>query len=239
MVEQKLTDYEDLQGYFSVRVADILKKHGKRPILWDDSLVSTIRPKNMDMQYWSVTYNKPSAEYIAQGGQWIYSDMFELYLDYPHAMTSVKKIFDNRIDLGSCEYDPSNAPYGYEACVWTEHITTNEELEKHIFPRIYVLAELTWHGVGDYEEFEMRLKQEMAETEKAGISVVPYDGWNPEGDQRQKEAFGYMGAIHTELPEEDKDEVVDPSDVGEDFGRKFVSRFFRKEDIPILMGNMK
>lgn len=239
MVEQKLTDYEDLQGYFSVRVADILKKHGKRPILWDDSLVSTIRPKNMDMQYWSVTYNKPSAEYIAQGGQWIYSDMFELYLDYPHAMTSVKKIFDNRIDLGSCEYDPSNAPYGYEACVWTEHITTNEELEKHIFPRIYVLAELTWHGVGDYEEFEMRLKQEMAETEKAGISVVPYDGWNPEDDQRQKEAFGYMGAIHTELPEEDKDEVVDPSDVGEDFGRKFVSRFFRKEDIPILMGNMK
>lgn len=235
MAEQKLTRYEDLQGYFSVRIADILGKHGKRPILWNDSLDSTLRPDNMQMQYWSVTYNKPSAEYIAQGGQWIYSDMFELYLDYPHAMTSVKKIYDNRIDLGSCEYDPANAPYGYEACVWTEHITTNEELEKRIFPRIYALAELAWHGAGDYEEFEMRLKQEMAETKKAGISVVPYDGWNPEGGRRQKEAFDYMGAMHVDLPEEDQDEVVDPSGVGEDFRRKFMSRFFKEEDIPGIL----
>lgn len=239
MTELNLSKYEDLQGYFSLRVSEILKKHGKRPILWNDSLNSKIRPVNMQMQYWSVTYNKPSAEYIAGGGQWIYSDMFELYLDYPHAMTSVKKIYENQIDLGSCEYDEKNMPYGYEACVWSEHITTNEDLEKRLFPRIYVLSEIAWCGAGNYENFEVRLRAEMEEVEKSGISVVAYQNWNPEGHARQQEAFEYMASLHAEMSEEDKNEVVDPSEVGDDFQRKFMTRFFQQEDMPILMKSIQ
>lgn len=225
MKEQNITSYEDLQGYFSVRVSEILKKYGKRPILWNDSLESRIRPKDMQMQYWTVTYNKPSARYIAQGGQWIYSDMFELYLDYPYAMTSVKKIYENQIDLGSCAYDTENAPLGYEACVWTEQITTDEELEKRIFPRMYVLAELAWCGAGDYEEFEARLQEEMGEAQKRGISVTPYEDWNPEGRKRQEEASRFMTAMHAEPPEEEKEEVIETPETGEDFQRKLMSRF--------------
>lgn len=239
MKELELERYEDLQGYFSKRAAEILEKHGKQAILWNDSLESVIRPENMQMQYWSVTYNKPSAEFISQGGEWIYSDMFELYLDYPHAMTPVKKIYENHIDLGNCEFDTNNSPYGYEACVWTEYITANEELEKRIFPRVYVLAELAWHGAGDYEEFEARLIEEMKEAEKAGISVTAYENWNPQGQERQQEAFGYMAGMHTEMPKADKDETVDPSGVGEEFQKKFITRFFKEEDIPVLMGSLK
>lgn len=232
MKEQDIADYEDLQGYFSVRVSEILKKHGKRPILWNDSLKSRIRPEGMQMQYWSVDYNKPSAGYIAQGGQWIYSDMFELYLDYPHAMTSVKKMFENQIDLGSCAYDAENAPLGYEACVWTEQITTNEELEKRIFPRMHVLAELAWCGAGSYEEFEARLQKEMRETEKRGICVTPYEDWNPRGQKRQQEASAFLAVMHAKPPEEEKNEVVVSPEAGEDFQRKFMSRFFQKESAP-------
>lgn len=231
MKEQDIADYEDLQGYFSVRVSEILKRHGKRPILWNDSLESRIRPEDMQMQYWSVAFNKPSAGYIAQGGQWIYSDMFELYLDYPHAMTSVKKMFENQIDLGSCAYDSKDAPLGYEACVWTEQVTTDEELEKRIFPRMYVLAELAWCGADNYEEFEARLQEEMREAEKKGISVTPYEDWNPEGQKRQQEASAFMAAMHAKPPKEEKDEVADPSEDGEDFQRKLKTRFFQGEGI--------
>ncbi|MDO5422397.1 MAG: family 20 glycosylhydrolase [Eubacteriales bacterium] len=239
MAEQKLTRYEDLQGYFSVRVAEILKKYGKRPILWNDSLESALLPENMQMQYWSVTYNEPSAAWMKRGGQWIYSDMFEMYLDYPHAMISVKKLYENRIDLGSCPYDEGMEPYGYEACIWTEQIRTKEELEQHLFPRVLVLAELAWYGAGDYEEFEERLKEEMEEVKKAGISVTAFEEWNPEGERRQREAFGYLAAMHAGLAEAEKGEVVDPSDVGEDFQKKFIGRFFEPEDLPVLMGNPK
>ncbi len=225
MKEQGITDYEDLQGYFTVRVSEILRKYGKRPILWNDSLESRIRPEDMQMQYWSVAYNRSSAEYIAQGGQWIYSDMFELYLDYPHAMTSVKKMYENQIDLGSCAYNADNAPLGYETCVWTEQITADEELEKRIFPRLYVVAELAWFGAGDYEEFEARLREEMKEMEKRGIHVTPYEDWNPEGQKRQQEASRFMAAMHAKPPEDEQEELADTSEAGEDFQKKLKSRF--------------
>lgn len=226
MKEENLTSYEDLQGYFSVRVSEILKKYGKQVILWNDSLQSKVLPENMQMQYWSVSYNKASSDYIAEGKEWIYSDMFEFYLDYPHAMTSVKKMYDNKIDFGSCLYDTGNKPCGYEACVWTEHIRTEEELEKHIFPRIYVLAELAWHGASEYEEFEKRLQEEMQSLNKNGISVTPYEEWNPTGEKRQMEIRSYMGNLNAGLANADQEEVVDPSDTGEEFKQKFMQRFF-------------
>lgn len=228
MGEQNITGYEDLQGYFSVRVSEILKKHGKRPIVWNDSLQSSILPEDMQMQYWCVAYNRPSAEYIAQGRPWIYSDMFELYLDYPHAITSVKKIYENQIDLGSCAYDAQNAPLGYETCLWTEQIAADEELEKRLFPRMYAVAELAWRGAGDYKAFEARLREEMKEMEKRGICVTPYEDWEPQGQKRQEEASAFMTAMHAQPPKEEKEEAAAPSEMGEDFEEKLKSRFFQE-----------
>lgn len=238
MKEEGISRYENLQGYFSAEIAKILKKHGKQPIVWNDSLESDILPEDMQMQYWSVTYNELSAEYVNKGLPWIYSDMFELYLDYPHAMTSVKKMYESRIDMGAVPIDGPGNLLGIEACIWTEHITENEKLEMRLFPRIYVAAELAWSGADDYSDFESRLIEETQRMEAEGISAVKPENWNPQGAARQGEAFGYMASLNGGIPPEDKDEVVDPSGVGADFQRKFMARFFREEDIPILMGSL-
>lgn len=237
MESQGLTRYGDLQGYFSVRVSEILKKQGKQAVFWNDVLESDIRPEGMQLQYWLPGDDRLLAEYIAQGGQWIYSDMYELYLDYPHAMTSVRKMYGNRIDQGDCAWDGPGAPYGYEACLWTEQVETNEQLEQHLFPRIYVMAELAWHGAGDdYEEFEARLRAEMEEVRRKGISVVPYEDWNPQGQKRQQEASEYMSRMLSGLPKDDKGETMNPVGIAEDFKKTFMARFFRDEDISGLMG---
>lgn len=76
----------------------------------------------------------------------------------------------------------------------------------------------------------------MEALERGGISVTACEDWNPQGERRRREAFDYMAGMHMEVPPEDNDEVVDPSGVGEDFQKKFISRFFEEEDIPILMG---
>lgn len=191
----------------------------------------------MQLQYWLPGDDRLLAEYVAQGGQWIYSDMYELYLDYPHAMTSVRKMYGNRIDIGDCACDGTSAPYGYEACLWTEQVETNEQLEQHLFPRIYVMAELAWHGAGDdYEEFEARLRAEMEEARRKGISMVPYEDWNPQGQKRQQEASEYMSRMLSGLPKDDKGETMNPVGIAEDFKKTFMARFFRDEDISGLMG---
>lgn len=154
--------------------------------------------------------------------------MFELYLDYPHAITSVKKIYENQIDLGSCAYDAQNAPLGYEACLWTEQIAADEELEKRLFPRLYAVAELAWRGAGDYKAFEARLREEMKEMEKRGICVTPYEDWERQGQKRQEEASAFMTAMHAQPPKEEKEEAAAPSEMGEDFEEKLKSRFFQE-----------
>lgn len=235
MREEQMESFHDLEGYFLSRAAAILKRHGKSVICWNDCLVSRLRPENLQIQYWSVQYNGPFSDYINEGGSWIYSDMFELYLDYPHAMTSVKKMYDSSIDLGSAVYDGSCPPVGMEACVWTEHIADRETLERRIFPRAYVLAELTWSRAGDYREFEERLKAEMERAMADGVCVTPFEGWNPQGEARRRETLAYMGTMNAGITTEETDETVDPSDVGEDFQRKFVTRFFAPEDAAALL----
>lgn len=235
MREEQMESFHDLEGYFLSRAAAILKRHGKSVICWNDCLVSRLRPENLQIQYWSVQYNGPFSDYINEGGSWIYSDMFELYLDYPHAMTSVKKMYDSSIDLGSAAYDGSCPPVGMEACVWTEHIADRETLERRTFPRAYVLAELTWSRAGDYREFEERLKAEMERAMADGVCVTPFEGWNPQGEARRRETLAYMGTMNAGITTEETDETVDPSDVGEDFQRKFVTRFFAPEDAAALL----
>lgn len=48
-----LTDYEDLQGYFTKRVVAILKKHGKRAVCWNDVLESKDVGTENIIQYWT------------------------------------------------------------------------------------------------------------------------------------------------------------------------------------------
>jgi hexosaminidase len=222
---QKLKDANELQGYFAVRVSDILKKYGKKPICWNDSLMSAVRPEEMQVQYWSVQYNKEMEEFIKNGGTWIYSDMFELYLDYPYSMTSVRKIYENQIDLRSRKYDLHDAPYGMEACIWGEHIATESRLEELLFPRVYAMAEVSWSGAERYEDFEKRLVVENKRLEESGIHVTAAEHWNPEGQEREQESFAYMKSLNPVLSEDEQQEVVDPSDTGEEFRQKFMSRF--------------
>ena len=235
MRKKGFSDWEDLQGEFSCRVNELLKKHGKSPILWNDSLRANRFPEEAIAQYWSVAYNGETADYVRRGGAWLESDMFELYFDYPYAMTPLKKVYECKPDFGS-EGTPAKEPIGIEACVWAEHIHTKEQLEALLFPRLYAVAELSWSGSGDYDSFEQRLSLFCEKLGHLADSFTPRACWNPEGAVRQREAFAYLRSLH-EVGLRESEEKVDPRPEGADFGRKFMSRFFRPEDIPILTGN--
>ena len=76
----------------------------------------------------------------------------------------------------------------------------------------------------------------MEEARRKGISVVPYEDWNPQGQKRQQEASEYMSRMLSGLPKDDKGETMNPVGIAEDFKKTFMARFFRDEDISGLMG---
>ena len=234
MAELGITAIEDLQGYFTERVIRILKNHGKQPICWNDTLLSANAPKDIQVQYWTLQHRIPMQKFVESGGKWIYSDMFEIYLDYPYSMSNLKKVYGTQPHFGKASFADDPNLLGLEGCLWAEHITDTKRLENLLFPRVYALAELNWCGRRNYAEFKARLKAFISTKLHGEIQYTPENWWEPKGAARKKEAIDYFIQINS-MPPEVKAQTVDAAAPNKEFAGSFMKRFFRPLDIPALL----
>lgn len=228
-------DFEDLQSHFTCRVSQILARHGKTPLCWNETLKGRLLPADLQIQYWTVDGYDPMRSYIRGGGKYIYSSMYELYLDYPYSMTGVKKLYKLTPKIGNLRGSPENGMLGLESTFWSEHIHTPQKLQQQLFPRLYIVAEKAWSGCHeDYSTFLAQLDALCALARKGGITPMEKSGWNPKGKQRQKEAFAFFakmngGVLDDTVPE--NTEKVNP-DLRAMY--TYVTKFFRITDLPKL-----
>jgi len=203
MKELGLTSYEDLQGYFTAQVCRILQKHGKTPICWNDALLAINIPEDVVIQYWTIDYAKEMKAFVEKGGTWIYSDMFELYLDYPHSMIPLKKVYEFTPHLYKYPISNQDGCIGFEACTWTEHIDNEKDLCEHIFPRVYAMAERANGEVhADYEGFKARMREKVKLLEAAGIPYTKEENWDPVGKARRDDAIQFYLNMSAGVDEE-------------------------------------
>ena len=231
-----LTDYEDLQGYFTKRVVAILKKHGKRAVCWNDVLESKDVDTENIIQYWTAQHEAPVPAFIERGGKVIFSNMSALYFDYPHGINSLNKVYHYQpVVLGKSYADSPNM-LGYEAALWSEQVETPEHLEELLFPRLYAVSEIAWNEAGDYADFEHRAEKKIEIAAKQGVNCMTKDGWNPEGEARVQSAAtfiahmmnpGGIGTPHTDAEREMVRPVIE----------KFAQIWFRPQDVPEMMKN--
>ena len=221
-------DFEALQTDFTHRVAEILRQHGKRPICWNEALKGGVRAEDLTIQYWTVEGYEQLRQYIREGRPYIYSPMYELYLDYPYAMTPVRKLYKLRLPK-------DKGLIGLEAALWTEHIAESGKLHRHLFPRLYIAAELGWSGEhGPYRTFLSRLKSLCDLASAWGVTPMPEEKWNPRGRERRTDALDFFQKMNGGVLE---DSVPDNAHKTEpDFRMmwSYVTRFFRLSDLPAL-----
>lgn len=231
-----LTDYEDLQGYFTKRVVAILKKHGKRAVCWNDVLESKDVDTGNIIQYWTAQHEAPVPAFIERGGKVIFSNMSALYFDYPHGINSLNKVYHYQPVVMGKSYADSPNMLGYEAALWSEQVETPEHLEKLLFPRLYAVSEIAWNEAGDYADFEHRAEKKIEIAAKQGVNCMTKDGWNPEGEARVQSAAtfiahmmnpGGIGTPHTDAEREMVRPVIE----------KFAQIWFRPQDVPEMMKN--
>lgn len=236
MEELGLTDYEDLQGYFTKRVVAILKKHGKRAVCWNDVLESKDVDTENIIQYWTAQHEAPVPAFIERGGKVIFSNMSALYFDYPHGINSLNKVYHYQPVVMGKSYADSPNMLGYEAALWSEQVETPEHLEELLFPRLYALSEIAWNEAGDYADFEHRAEKKIEIAAKQGVNCMTKDGWNPEGEARVQSAAtfiahmmnpGGIGTPHTDAEREMVRPVIE----------KFAQIWFRPQDVPEMMKN--
>ncbi|MEO7716140.1 MAG: family 20 glycosylhydrolase [Capsulimonas sp.] len=149
-----LADNNALQAYFNGRVSDILKKHGKSMIGWDEILAPGLPPSTA-VQSWR---GKDALAAAAREGRFaILSHGY--YLDNP---ISVSEMYANDPAAGPAATLSASEQaliLGGEACMWTERVTP-AALDARVWPRAAAVAERLWSpaAISDTDDLARRLK---------------------------------------------------------------------------------
>jgi len=167
--------------YFVERVEKIVMKHGKRMIGWDEIGQADIDASSIS-QFWRHTDFAQNA--IKKGMKVILSPATKAYLDMQYDTLS-------KHGLHWAAYIPTDTAYvwtpekyeglpmknilGIEAPLWSETISTIEELEYLAFPRAIGYSELNWttQENRNWENYKVRLGNQAPFLDRLNVKYYP------------------------------------------------------------------
>jgi hexosaminidase len=175
--ESHVTPLKDYIPFIN-RVQEIVKAHGKQVLGWDE-----IAHANLDsttvVQFWSNEKNANMG--IAQGARVLMSPAKRMYIDMKYDSTTKLGLdWAATIEVDEAyNWDPANYAMGIqrenilglESPLWSETVTTLDEIEFLAYPRLAAHAEIGW-TVPDqriWEEFKVRLGKHGKNMKALGI----------------------------------------------------------------------
>ncbi len=137
MRAHNLKNNEALQAYFTTRVQELVTKHGKIPIGWDEVLQPNT-PKQVMIQSWRGQESVAAA--AKNGHNVILSNGYYIDLSEPASQHYAVDPLGKAADLTPQE---KSHILGGEATMWSEMVTS-ETIEGRIWPRTAAIAERLW-----------------------------------------------------------------------------------------------
>jgi hexosaminidase len=133
-----LKNNQELQAYFNGRVQQLVSKHGKVMMGWDEILNPNL-PKSIVIQSWRG--QKSLAEAARQGYSGLLSNGYYINLNRPASQHyAVDPMADAAAALTAEE---KQRILGGEACMWAEYVSA-ENIDSRIWPRTGAIAERFW-----------------------------------------------------------------------------------------------
>ena len=175
-----LKDEHELQSYFIKRISRFLTAKNKKAIGWDEILEGGLAADAAVMS-WRGTGGGIAA---AQAGHdVVMCPLSHCYFNYEHPDCPDGPGHDGGgIDLRKVYlYEPTPLELtakqathilGTQGNVWTEYISTNDEVEFMAFPRACAIAEVAWSAkhLRDWDEFSVRLKRNAERLDKLNVN---------------------------------------------------------------------
>jgi hexosaminidase len=166
MKAHKLKNNEALQAYFSGRVQELVVKHGKTPVGWDEILVPGV-PKSIVIQSWRGADSLAAA--AKQGYRGILSSGYYLDLGW----SAARHYAVDPMGGAAASLSPSEQQniLGGESCMWAEYVNA-ENIDSRIWPRNVAIAERLWSAadVRDPVSMYARLEVESQRLEWLGLT---------------------------------------------------------------------
>jgi hexosaminidase len=186
---QEFSKLAQIQGYFIHRYEEIVRKHGRKMIGWNEILNDKLSKDSAIVAWTGVEPGYRAAaggwDVVFAAGPHCYFDMKEAARDtWGHSWAGIiplSKVY---------AFDPLSRPgltaeqkprvLGVQACLWTEYITSNDRADYKIWPRLCALAELGWtpQPRRNFQQFMDRLGP--THLERLGLLGVAYRVPDPE-----------------------------------------------------------
>jgi hexosaminidase len=179
MRREKLTNEEELQGWFIRRIEKFLRAHGRRLIGWDETLEGGLAPDATVMS-WRGTAG--GIEAARQGHDVIMTPTNPMYFDYYQGNPASEPLaIGGFVPLDSVyAYEPVPSALtpkqaahvlGAQGNLWTEYIPTPTQAEYMLLPRMLALSEVLWspREVRNWQGFLKRLPAQLARLDAMNV----------------------------------------------------------------------
>ena len=167
MKRENLKNEHELQSYFITRIEKFLNSYGRNIIGWDEILEGGLAP-NATVMSWRGTEGGIAA--ASMGHDAIMTPWSHCYFDHYQAdpekeqlaiggFTTLEKVYNYEPVPDTLTDDIAKHIIGAQANVWTEYITTPEQVEYMVLPRMAALSEVNWTKKKDWENFKKKIEQ--------------------------------------------------------------------------------
>lgn len=160
----------ELQAYFSQRVQELVTKHGKTPIGWDEILVPGVS-KNILIHSWRGPESLVAA--AKQGYRGILSNGYYIDLGW----SAARHYAVDPIGVAGNNLTPEEKEHilGGEATMWSEYVNW-ENIDSRIWPRTAAIAERLWspQNTTDIASMYSRMEAESSRLEWLGLKHREY-----------------------------------------------------------------
>jgi hexosaminidase len=163
---EKLKNEEELQGYFTARIAKYINDKGRKIIGWDEMTETGIPATSTVMIWRGERFGVTAAKH---GHDVIMSPEHPLYLNHLQSKNedsitqggynSLEAVYNYEPVPSELSVEQQKRILGAQGNVWTEYINNQSKLEYMIFPRMSALAEVAWSPKAkrDWSNFEKKL----------------------------------------------------------------------------------
>ncbi|WP_106399935.1 beta-N-acetylhexosaminidase [Actinocorallia populi] len=166
---------------FMTRTLPLATRQGKTVVAWQEAAAAPALPEGTHLQYWRPTHEPvpaPLADAASRGVPLIMSPANRAYLDMKYDETSeLGLIWAGALGVRqSYEWDPEAVVpgarvAGVEAPLWSETLTTSDDIDHMLYPRLPGLAEVAWSPAPkDWSSYVPRLRAHTLRWDAAGIT---------------------------------------------------------------------
>jgi len=178
--KEGISSEEELQVYFTNRIAKYLESNGRRLMGWNEILNDKLVDSAI-CHYWEENFDEVIKN-AKKGRDVVMSEREAVYLNYPYSEIPLSKTYEYDPIPDELESKYHENVLGIEACVWTEYIKDKNRLEYQAFPRLTAVAETGWtiKNNKDYPSFLTRLNDIIQRLSFHDVNYAPKETYLPD-----------------------------------------------------------